>query len=300
MSVSGLRPPVLPEEVADGVHRQVRRSEGPAAATAIEQQFLGRSRGGFAFPGRVLPVDHDLFATLGTRLLAGRPFSPGEIAQQAMVAIVNEAAAAVVGAGSPVGALGRTLATEDGPRVIVGVVEDLRMAPGREPDLTLLSDGLRTRPWMSPRWVGASRESVAARVGLDLEVPRLLALVFGTLGGTALLLQLISIAGLASFEVGRRREEMTVRLALGATVSSLRARLAIGVVRPIVVGVVLAVPLSWVMTTLLARSLSTIDAGAPHLYVVPVVTMIVVALITGWASGWRSVTLRVSELLRTS
>ena len=329
-------------EVARSVPGVVAASlslKDPLWATPIEAQFLGRSRNGFAFPGRVLPVESDLFATLGTRMLAGRPFSSGEIEQQAMVAMVNEAATAVLGAGSPHGVLGQTVTTEDGPRVIVGVVEDfrlrvgeattralflpltadeayrsardnpypyisyklvLRMSPGRVPDLTLLSDRLRKRPWMSPRWVGASRESVAARVGLDLRVPRLLALIFGTLGGITLLLQLIAIAGLASFEIGRRREEMTVRLALGATPYSLRGRLAVGIVGPIVVGVLVGLPLSWVMTTLLARSLSTVDAGAPHIYVAAAGTMIVVALATAWIPGWRSITLRVSELLRTS
>jgi hypothetical protein len=95
-------------------------------------------------------------------------------------------------------------------------------------------------------------------------------------------------------------EEMTVRLALGATTHSLRARLAVGVARPIVVGVLIGVPLSWVMTTLLARSLSTVDAGAPHIYIAAAGSMIVVALISAWIPGWRSITLRVPELLRTS
>lgn len=311
----------------------------PLWADPVEKQFLGRPRNGFAFPGRVLPVDSHLFATLGTRLVAGRPFSDAEIEQQALVALVNEAAIVVVGASSPDGVIGRTVTTEDGPRVIVGVVEDfrlkvgeattpvlflpltadeayrslrgsshpyvsyqlvLRMSPGRMPDLALLSERLRKTRWMSPKWVGASQESVADRVGLDFQVPRLLALVFGTLGGTTLLLQLIAIAGLASFEIGRRREEMTIRLALGATVPSLRRRLAVGIVRPLAVGVLIGGPLSWVVTTLLARSLSGIDAGAPHLYVAASGTMIVVALAAAWIPGWRSITPRVSELLRTS
>jgi hypothetical protein len=321
-------------------------STDPFWAGSVEMQFLGRVRNGlafpgraFAFPGRVLSVDSDLFATLGTRILAGRPCSSDELEQQAMVTMVNEAALAVVGAGSPHGVLGRTVTTGDGPRIIVGVVEDfrlkvgeatiptlflpltadeayrsvrdipkshnsynlvLRMSPGRVPDLSLLSDGLRKRPWMSPRWNGAYGDSVAASVGLDFQAPRLLALMFGTLGGIALLVQLIAIAGLASFEIGRRREEMTIRLALGATAHSLRGRLAVGVVRPIAVGVAIGIPLSWVTTTLLARSLSTVDAGAPHIYLAAAGTMIVVALITAWIPGWRSITLRVPELLRTS
>lgn len=311
----------------------------PLWASSIEAQFLGRSRDGFAFPGRILPVDSDLFATMGTKVVAGRAFSADEIAQQALVAIVNESAAKVVGAGSSQAAIGRTMTTADGPRRIVGVVEGfrlrpgqpstaalflplsadeayrsarsssnpyvsyqlvLRMEPGRMPDLTRLSDNLRKQSWMSPRWVGASGQSVADRVGLAFQVPRLLALIFGTLGGTTLLLQLIAIAGLASFEIGRRREEMTIRLALGATSNSLRARLAIGVVRPIAVGVLIGLPLSWVMTALMALSLPTVDAGAPSSYVSAATIMIVVALITAWLPGWRSMTLRVSELLRAS
>jgi hypothetical protein len=185
-------------------------STDPFWAGSVEMQFLGRVRNGlafpgraFAFPGRVLSVDSDLFATLGTRILAGRPFSSDDLEQQAMVAMVNEAATAVVGAGSPHSVLGQTVTTQDGPRVIVGVVEDfrlkvgeatiptlflpltadeayrsvrdipkshnsynlvLRMSPGRVPDLSLLSDGLRKRPWMSPRWNGAYGDSVAASV----------------------------------------------------------------------------------------------------------------------------------------
>lgn len=349
--------PTASDETAGNALEQVRRSrealaiarsvpgvvaasvslKDPLWAQAFESSLPGKPRNGFAFPGRVLAIDSDLFATLGTRVLAGRPFSSDEIDRQAMVAMVNESAIAAVG--SLQGVVGRTVTTEDGPRVIVGVVEDfrlrvgeattpvlflpitadeayrsarnnpypytsyrlvLRMASGRVPDLTLLSDGIRKRPWMSPRWVGASRESVAARVTLDLQVPRLLALIFGTLGGIALLLQLIAIAGLASFEIGRRREEMTVRLTLGATPYSLRGRLVVGIVRPIVAGALVGLPLSWVLTTLLARSRPTIDAGAFHIYVASAGIMIVVALATAWIPGWRSITLRVSELLRTS
>jgi putative ABC transport system permease protein len=311
----------------------------PLWPSPTEAQFLGKPRKGFAFPGRVVPVDGDLFETQGTRMVAGRTFVSTEIEQQALVAIVNEAAAGALGAQSPESVLGRMVTTEDGPRVIVGVVEDvrlrvgeattpalflplsadeayrvardnglaynayqlvLRMSPGRLPDLTLLSDGVRKQPWTSPRWVGASGQSVAARVGLDLQVPRLLALTFGTLGGIALLLQLVAIAGLASFEIGRRREEMTVRLALGATPQALRSRLAVGLAQPVVVGVLVGLPVSWVMTTLLARSVSTVNAGAPHIYIAAAATMVVVASATAWIPGWRSITLRVSELLRTS
>jgi len=294
-----------------------------------------------SFAGRVLPVDRDFFATLATPLLAGRTFSSAEIEQQALVAIVNEAGAQVLSPGPSMHAvLGQTVTTEDGPRVIVGVAEDfrvgidagrtpvlflplsanetyrrnrdntypwnayqlvLRMAPGRVPDVTLLSDRLRERPWMLKGWLGARRgESVAAKLGLDLGTPRLLAVIFGTLGGITLLLAVIAISGLASFEIRRRREEMTVRLALGATPHSLRRRLAVVTVRPVIVGVLAGLPLSWIQTTLLARSVPTINPGDPRIYAAAAATMIVVALVAAWIPGWRSLTLRVAELLRSS
>jgi predicted permease len=187
----------LPGVVAASLSRK-----DPLWPEGFEKQFLDRQ----PFAGRILPVDWDFFTMLGTSLVAGRTFSRAEVDQQALVAVVNESGARMLSSGTSSGAMvGRTVTTNDGPRMIVGVVEDfrvgadtgiapalflpisaneaypraddpypwasyaliLRMAPGRVPDVTLLSDQLRKRPWALQRWVGARRESVADKRGLS-------------------------------------------------------------------------------------------------------------------------------------
>lgn len=313
-------------------------AKDPFWLSPIEKERTLRDSTPGTFAGRVVPVDMDLFATLATPLLAGRTFSADEVERQALVAMVNESAARVLSPETTASAtVGRTVSTGDGARLIVGVVDDARLAlnraaaptvflplsaaeayrktannpyhwnayqllvrmqPGRVPDVSQLSDRLRQRPWMIDRWVGARRESVAAKLNVDLATPRLLALVFGTLGGITLLLVVVAVFGLASFEVRRRREEMTVRLALGASPRALRCRLALATVRPIAVGVVLGLPLSWIVTTLLSRSVPTIHANDPVIYGAAAMTMTAVALAAAWLPAWRSITLRVGELVR--
>ena len=292
------------------------------------------------FPGRILPVDPGFFATLRTPLVAGRVFTEAEIDQQAAVAVVNEAAIGLFSPGSSADAMiGRTVATSGGPRTIVGVAADfrvdmgthgtatafvpvstneayeasvsnpypwnsyeviLRMAPGRIPDVALLSDRLRERPWMVPRWVGARRESVAQALTLELASPRLLALIFGTLGGTTLVLTVIAIYGLSSFEIRRRRADLTVRLALGATPGLLRRRMAASLAKPIVVGLLAGLPLSWMAAVILSRAVGVFDAADPLVYAGAAILIAGAALIAAWIPGRRHLTGRVAELLRTS
>jgi hypothetical protein len=347
--------PTANDDTASNVREQVRRGreavevartlpgvmtaslsrKDPLWSSVIEKQFLDRQ----PFAGRILPVDWDFFTTLGTPLVVGRTFSQAEVDRQALVAVINESGARVLSPGAPFDTIvGRTVTTKDGPRTIVGVVEDfrvgagtgipaalflplsaketypqpdapypwvqyslvLRLAPGRVPDVTLLSDRLRERPWALPRWLGASRESVADRLGVEFGPPRLLALVFGTFGGITLVLAIIAIYGLASFEIGRRREEMTIRLALGASPGGLRRRLAVVTVVPVVVGLLAALPVSWLLTWLLARSLPAVDSANPWACTWAMATMLVAALVAAWLPGWRSIAMRVAELLRSA
>jgi hypothetical protein len=271
---------------------------------------------------------------------AGRAFSETEIEQQALVAIVNETAARALWPDQPIGSvIGRTVTTQDGPRVVVGVAADiriglarpestlflplgadelyrwqrgspyaynsyevmLRMAPGRVPDRALLSDTLRELPWMPPRWVGAwQTESVAAELGLELEKPKMLALIFGTLAGITLLLTVVAIYGLASFEVRRRRYEMTVRLALGATSRALRRRLAVVTVRPVMAGILIGLPAGGITTRLLSLSVPVVDSGDPRIYAAAAATVLLATLIAAWLPGRRTLTMRAAELRKSS
>jgi hypothetical protein len=291
------------------------------------------------FEGDVMAVDAGFFRTLATPMIAGRAFSEAEVEQQALVAMVNVSGARAIWPNLPVdGAVGRTITTTDGSRIVVGVAADLRvgtgaqaapalflplsadelyrshhdnpypwnsfqivvrMAPGRVPDGRLLSDRLRDMPWAIPNILPSSLDSVATELEPVREKPRVLAAIFGVLGGITLLLAIVAMYGLASFEIRRRRDEMTVRLALGASPQALRRRLAIVIVQPVLFGVLAGLPLSWVEVKLLSRSVPSVNAGDAHIYLTAAAAILIAALVAAWLPGRRFLTMRVAELLRT-
>jgi predicted permease len=290
------------------------------------------------FDGRLLPVDAGFFRTLRVPMLAGRAFSNEEVDQQALVAVVNETGARAHWPDVPIAAVvGRTVTTGDGVRLVVGVAADIRagidaraepelflpvsasetygpvhslswnsfrvmvrMAPGRVPDRALLSERLRAQPWMIPNWVGAFPESITDQLEPGLEKPRLLAAVFGTLAGITLLLTTIAVYSLASFEIRRRRDEMIVRVALGATPWALRRRLAAVIVAPVLIGVLIGLPFSWVQAKLLSLSVPLVNANDLKIFAAAAAALLLAALVAAWLPGRRLVTMRVSELIRSN
>jgi ABC-type antimicrobial peptide transport system permease subunit len=172
----------------------------------------------------------------------------------------------------------------------------VRMAPGRVPDDVLLQNRLRGH------YAGAlvSASSVGADIEPALEKQRLLAVVFGTLAGITLSLTAIALYGLASFEIRRRRHEMTVRLALGATPQALRRRLAGVTIRPVLAGVLIGLPVSWWGVSLLARSVPLVNASEPRLYAAAAAALLLAALVAVWLPARRLSAMRASEILRWS
>jgi ABC-type antimicrobial peptide transport system permease subunit len=127
-----------------------------------------------------------------------------------------------------------------------------------------------------------------------------LAAIFGALAAITLVLTTIAIYGLASFEIRRRREEMTVRLALGATPQALRRRLAAVIALPVAIGVLAGLPVSWMEVKVVSLSVPIVHAGDVRIYLAAVAAIVVAALAAAWLPGRRFLTMRVAELLRSS
>jgi putative ABC transport system permease protein len=203
--------------------------------------------------GRLRYVSSEYFAVLGVPLLAGRDFTDRDRTSDELVAIVNESVARRL---FPNGdALNRrlrptNLGTNLGnpePSRIVGVVADVdEDSVVQEPSMIVYypdrgggGGRLFVRAAGDPRALIPSVTRTIREVSADQAVERpaalediradvlaperLNAFVFSALGGIALLIAIVGVAGVLAFSVSARTREFGVRLAIGSTPAELRA-----------------------------------------------------------------------------
>jgi predicted permease len=268
------------------------------------------------------------FETIGTRMVAGRDFGASDTRTSPKVAIVNEAVAARFYAGrNPVG---QTFALDDkgnpGERYeIVGVVKNAKyqsiteersetifFAAAQQTDGRTGTDYvLRTaRPMAAV--IPAVRSAIKDMNGLitfrlstlsglvdnSLARPRLLAKLSVFFGMLALLLAIVGLYGTMSYSVERRRNEIGIRIALGAA----RTRVLSMVLREagwmvfggIIAGIALAIGATRWISSLLYGVTPT-DVAT---YVVSGAVLAAVALAASAVPAWRAARLDPMEALR--
>jgi putative ABC transport system permease protein len=216
-------------------------------------------------------VSDGFFATLDTRFVAGRDFDASDTPQGPKTAIVNQSVAKkFFGDASP---LGKQFRTKHGDTyspyyTIVGVVEDSKYSSLREETsgtayIPVLQNAAGTagmttliRAEGDPlQLVGAVKRvfaDVHRLVGLDIttmdeQVARslrrehMLATLSATFGAVALALSMLGLYGVMAYTVARRRNEIGVRIALGADQGRLLRMVLWDVVRVVTIGLVLGV-----------------------------------------------------------
>ena len=219
-------------------------------------------------------VTPGFFRTMGTSLIAGRDFNDQDDASAPRVAIVNQMfVRKFLDGGNPIGLTFKLLRGNDPPLEyqIVGLVADTKYDDLREDYIPLvyIAEAQTWQPDMEAQLVIRSEtdlESLTAAVkrvvaqaspeavikftvfrtmvknGLVRE--RLMATLSGFFGGLAALLAVIGLYGVISYMVVRRRNEIGIRMALGAD----RAAIVLMVMREAVlllgVGVVIGAALA--------------------------------------------------------
>ncbi len=199
---------------------------------------------------RFRPVSPRFFAVLGVPILAGRDFMDEDSNGTELVAIVSQSVAQRL---FPNGdAVNRRLwfasRGTPQPRRIVGIVADVDDENVvQEPSMTVYFPfrqmGLPSRlfvraagdPYALVPSVTRTIRGISADQGVErpttledvraevLTPERLNAFVFSTLGGIALLIAVVGMAGVLAFSVSARTREFGVRLAVGSTPRDLRA-----------------------------------------------------------------------------
>ncbi len=296
----------------------------PVGNRAVDGEFW-EARG--RDDGALWGISAGVFEALRTPLRAGRPFSEEEVDTAALVAIVNESGARVLWPDVPANAaVGRTVRTADGLRTIVAVVADIRRYPGeaprpslfvpitaadvpmqmsavgvvartidgQAPDRTVLLDRLNAR---------FGRNNVPmANVERDLAEwlyhPRFLAALFGALALVAGVLSAVGLYAVASFEVSRRRYEMGVRAALGATARNLRRLIVGDACRAVAAVASCGIVAAWWALQYLQSLLFEVDARDPATLALAVAVLLVTAILAAWLPAYRAGRTDPAEVLR--
>jgi putative ABC transport system permease protein len=271
-------------------------------------------------------VAPDYFSTLGIPLRQGRGFQPADAAAGAApVAVVNEAMARRFWPdGSPIGR--RFKIEEDQPWVeVVGVVRDITYYVLGEPALPYLylPLGRFAAPSLNVHVRAAGgADALAGPVARELRArdPRLapvrvatfetlhrtqllprrmLAGALTALGGLALLLTALGLYGVLAHEVGRRRREIGLRIALGARPGQVLG-LVLGEVLAVagvgaIAGALAAVALSHLMRSWLL-GVSPLD---PASFALAALAVVLAAVAAAYGPARRAAHLHPVEALRS-
>ena len=270
------------------------------------------------------------FATMGTRLIAGRDFTDRDVSGSASVAIVNEAFARKFFDGQ--NPLGRRVVQPGSParpavdREIVGYVEDAVYRALREPvpptmylhlpqqpdppssmhisvraaggSPALLTKGLAAALTGANKDVAITFRLLSEQVHASLIQERIVAMLSGFFGGLALLLAGLGLYGVTSYAVGRRRTEIGIRMALGAAPSGV-VRMVLGRVALLVgIGVALGAGISVWASRFVTPLLYGLQPRDPATFVLAALVLSLIGAMAGWIPALRAARIDPARVLR--
>jgi predicted permease len=276
-------------------------------------------------------VTPGFFATLGTRIIAGRDFDErdslpvGDGGRRS--AIVNEAfAKRYFGDRSPLGAL---VAQGSGPDVnpdleIVGVAANISYRGVREEweqayfqiesgvggfngNYYIRIQGPPEAAWQAIRTIVHNVDptlpitylrTLDEQVSRSLATERMLAALSSSFGTMALLLSLVGLYGVTSFVVTQRTREIGVRLALGATRPATIWLVLRDVLVMIAAGVTIALPCIWALGRLIESQLYDVKPTDPATIAVATLFLSAAALGAALIPARRASTLNPTDALR--
>lgn len=273
-------------------------------------------------------VSEDYMPTLGTRLIAGRDIAPQDQPGAPDAVLVNATfARQFFGDAPPIGRIIRNVVHDSlgAPKTVVGVVEDTKYQRLNETNLPIVFSALaQSEPFgnqinllirtdgppaaLAPSMVAAMKEvspllslemtTLEDQVATSLSMPRLLATLSGFFGALALILAVVGLYGTMSYSVATRRNEIGVRIALGAARVGILGMIAREAGLVVLVGVVAGVALTLFATRVVAGFLYGVTATDPVTLAVSAITLIVVAMLASIGPAWKAARVDPVEALR--
>lgn len=280
-------------------------------------------------------VGNGFFQTLAIPIVAGRPFGPEDTAGSRKVGIINQSLARARFPGqNPVGKLfttgthnadGHKSTTGDDWIQIVGVCGDtryanLRAAPPPQFFLPYVQQTevggmvyeIRTR--VKADSIVPALRAVAKRIDpnlplmevrtqdqqidADLAGPRAIMTLTSGFGLLALALAAVGIYGIMAYSVAQRTNEIGIRLALGAPQSQVRSMILSESAWLAVVGVVVGLTGSLLMTRLVQSMFYGVEPYDPLTLFLGAALLLAVALAATWIPARRAASIQPMRALR--
>jgi putative ABC transport system permease protein len=266
------------------------------------------------------------FESMSTPLLAGRDFDARDTLEAPKVAIINRTMAVkLFGTGNPLGKTFTAPTSGVKTRLIVGVVGDAKYASLRDvpPPTAFIALSQEEKPGQycnfevraagPPSALIPAARSAIAEVNRDvvlqfttlstqldesLKRDRLLATLSGFFGVLALLLATIGLYGVMSYNVARRRNEIGIRMALGAEGSRVMRMILGEVAILIATGLIVGLGAALATTHLLASFLYEIKPNDPLTLLLAAAVLALVGAFAGFVPARRASLLDPMAALR--
>jgi ABC-type antimicrobial peptide transport system permease subunit len=211
------------------------------------------------------------------------------------------------------------------PQEVVGVVADVKVDGLRvEGAVPTVYQAMAQRPWPATTFVVRAKtrpESLVPAVArtihsedkdlpllevatLDSAVAAMLAqerfsmLLLSAFAGLALLLAAVGIYSVLSYTVGRRAQEIGVRMALGAQVRDVLRLVVVEGMRPTLLGIVLGLGAALALGRALASLFYGVSVADPILFGAVGLVLASVALLASAGPAWRAARVPPSEALQ--
>jgi putative ABC transport system permease protein len=312
----------------DEVLQQVRSVPGVAAAGLTDALPLGDNFGWRRWtvttPGRVDPpgprpsplvriVDDGYFTAMKVSLRAGRRFTAADTASSEPVIIVNETLAATLWPGDD--PLGRTVRTSGQDRRVVGVVGGVRyFAPERDSgtemylplrqtadfevvdlvvrsagDPVLLTSALREALRRTDRELPLTEfRTMEQLVNRSVLSRRLVMRVIAGFAAFGLILASLGLYAVISYGVNQRRQEIGLRIALGAAPRDVQRRVLLQTLSLGLAGVSVGLPLSWLASRAIRGLLFAVESFDPLTFAAVLILLLAVVALAGYVPARRA------------
>jgi predicted permease len=329
---AGAAPGVYYRELLEGVSRlpEVRGAALARSAPFFNRPLTGAlsTTGTRAEPAEVAVVTEHFFTTLGVPLVSGRSFRQTEPAAGARIeAVISESLARTLSLDHEAShhEVRILLDQKEYAAHIVGVAGDAVIGSAREPNRKVVYLNLWQTPDMARapallvRTAGSAitaanavrgelqqrgREyparirTILADRDASLAQEHLLASTAAIFAGLGLLVAAIGLYGVLNFLVASRREELGLRMALGAPRAHVVGLVVGRAIRLMSLGVMLGSPLAYVGTRIVRALVPDVSSFELVPLLIVVASLAGAGVLASWVPAWRAARVDPLEALR--